>query len=441
MNTLLRSWLSRYPTQAAVLILAAGACVGVADGLTGAHIGLPIFNVEFLLLLLIPHAGACLCALLVGIEITAMIGQIYGIRELVFSVPELWRNAPYFPWPLQVALAFGVLVLIVLGWGGSRLARRSGSAALMMTLAAVLILARVLEPATGINLLGTAGRDIWNHDRWTLKYLWASDSAADFSVVQPEAPIEKAIENALVRRQHVLYILVESLGLARDAVVQDEVDRLLSSQQVLEKYRVEKGGRAFSGSTVHGELRDLCNLKLLNLFFDTVPGRCLPQRLAESGYKTRAFHGNDARFYRRNLWYPWIGFQSVSDIRTLSANGHSYCGGLWNGYCDLDLLEQLPATGAHPHFDYVLTLNTHSPIEPMTRGDGRLQKCESRELPEVCSHLSNLARVLRSIEALLLKRRDTVVIVSGDHAPRFHRQEEVARFDPERTPYYVFSPR
>lgn len=91
---------------------------------------------------------------------------------------------------------------------------------------------------------------------------------------------------------------------------------------------------------------------------------CLPNMLAENGYKTLWFHGNDKQFYSREAYLPKIGFQQIYSSDELNPN--SKVEELGWGIADpllLDMaLEKLEAIEG-PFYSEILTVSNHMPFD------------------------------------------------------------------------------
>lgn len=435
-------------------LLQAGVCYLTNRLAVSTH--LPLVNLDCLLVLMagsLGLVGAGVAALSVILGLCAMVSEVFGYPFLVFAIPELWINVPYFPWPVQAAVAVAaclsmalvVLALKVLRWERTHLLEhrnrhRPGRAGLLICLVAVA--AWGAEAVSGFNFFGSTFLTHRQQLLYLVKTLASNDLSQAFAPL-PLLDSTDAVNAAARRHEDVVVVVVESLGEMKDASLQGQLDRTLLNAEVLGKYQVRRAQHAFHGSTIDGEFRELCNVRLQNLFFSSPPSGCMPSRLAAAGYRTEALHGNDAHFYRRAAWYPAIGIQEVVDLNRLPGASTSHCGGMWNGYCDLDLLEVAgrPAPGASPRLTYVLTLNTHLPATPMTRGRANLTGCRGRYRDEVCVHLENTQRVLAAIADMAVRRAPATVVVVGDHAPPFALDSDRQLFDADKVPSYLLQPR
>jgi len=96
-------------------------------------------------------------------------------------------------------------------------------------------------------------------------------------------------------------------------------------------------------------------------YFNT---KCLPQMLAEHGYETHWFHGNDKSFYSRDAYYPLLGFDHLHDREYLNRHGAMPEFG-W-GITDLSLAKHVPKVLAsldEPFYAEFLTVSNHLPFD------------------------------------------------------------------------------
>src|SRR4029077_17523677 len=116
------------------------------------------------------------------------------------------------------------------------------------------------------------------------------------------------------------------------------------------------------------ELRELCDTReSYEAIIDGLQLDCLPHQMAALGYRTIALHGFTSKFFRRDEWYPKLGFEKRIFGENLIGTTHRECGGPFRGPCDIDLIplisRELRSAGK-PTFFYWMTLSTHVPIAP-----------------------------------------------------------------------------
>jgi hypothetical protein len=167
---------------------------------------------------------------------------------------------------------------------------------------------------------------------------------------------------AAVLPPKIMMFMMESWG-ERPADLDALRKRLLTLPGVKS---VESGYDQFHGSTLPGEVRELCGTELDFKKPKALSGHCLPRQLAAEGYQTTAFHGFDGYFYSRDVIYPALGFDKIhfrKDIKAVDT-----CGGAFPGRCDDDTTAHLLAQAAQPglQFSYMMSLSAHAVIDPAT---------------------------------------------------------------------------
>ena len=283
------------------------------------------------------------------------------------------------------------------------------------------------------------------------------------SADQPHKPMDGAsaglrerLDNAEPISRNVILVVVESLGTFADpeldALQLRALDRLTGNS----RFTVRSSGHVqFEGSTVPGELRELCGIRVLTVHPDpdALPvADCLPARMQKAGYRTLAAHGFMGTFFSRNLWYPALGFDHIwfaSDFnRQLEAPRR--CGVAFHGICDRmawqALVDHLRARQDQRNFIYWLTISTHLPVASPGEGVDRAI-CEAHPVTRtnanachlVAWHNAMLSSIVDSLQAGM--PGDTTIILVGDHAPPFIDARTRGLFDPRRVPYAVIAPR
>jgi hypothetical protein len=160
----------------------------------------------------------------------------------------------------------------------------------------------------------------------------------------------------------IMMFMMESWG-ERPADLEALRKRLMAMPGVRS---VESGYDNFHGSTLPGEVRELCGTKLDFKKPKALSDNCLPKRLRMEGYETSAFHGFDGYFYSRNVVYPALGFDRIRfrpDIKAADT-----CGGAFPGRCDDDTAAFVLEQAARPgnQFSYMMSLSAHSMVDPRT---------------------------------------------------------------------------
>lgn len=223
--------------------------------------------------------------------------------------------------------------------------------------------------------------------------------------------------------QKILLIVAESWGTARE----DAVDKAILEKIYQKKHNLEflKTGRFdFSGATVQGELRELCQLAVANGYaFRKVPDHefsdCLPRKLQQKGWQTFAIHGASSQLYDRQYLYPKLGFQHTYFSENMLDKERCTA---FNGVCDKALFDTVGHIFAQNQkaFVYWLTLTSHSSYPKKDIFNHRLN-CDKYGLHsgDICNNMMMHAQFFDDLAALIDKpeMQGVEVVVVGDHMP------------------------
>jgi hypothetical protein len=241
----------------------------------------------------------------------------------------------------------------------------------------------------------------------------------------------------------ILFVIVESLGVPTDASMRAWVQSQWLDPSLLERFNLHTAEIPFKGSTTSAELRSLCMLAGSYRIFDSAQwATCLPAQLAANGWSTVGIHGFSGRMFDRVKWWPKVGLQTTLFGEAPEFQGVR-CGTAFRGGCDTTLLATGIQTLAPRTFVYLLTLNTHLPIERLAQGTPIPPTCDSPvSNSEVCDHVTATTAVLRKLRQTL----ETVsvaplVVVVGDHAPPFSNKLSRQAFLQDKVPAAVLVPR
>jgi hypothetical protein len=228
--------------------------------------------------------------------------------------------------------------------------------------------------------------------------------------------IEEFLSTHVVERapSRVLFVVLESWGEAPNALSEfvRQIEQI--SSRVL-----TSGYREFRGSTLPGELRELCGAtpSLSKITEDL--GDCLPARLARAGYVATAYHGYEGFFYMRDIVYPRLGFESsyfLSELRFLQQ-----CDGAFAGVCD-DVLVDYAIDAMFREeraFTYVLSLSAHEPASRSALGRPYAQRISIDDaliMPTVLNR-ALIAHAIREVRERSRPGESTWIYFAGDHNP------------------------
>ncbi len=323
-----------------------------------------------------------------------------------------------------VGVGIALLVILVVAFV---LLRRDAnfSRSALVVLAGVMILS-----LTGLDIY--MGRDMRGH------YFRNAPEGAAFASARSISGFAAKPDH----KRNLVLIIVESMGAPHNP----EMQKLLFAQYknsatVRARYDIHQGIAPFYNSTTSGEMRELCGR--WGDYYDLLEkndGTCLPAILAKQGYATDALHSFTGNFFKREIWYPHIGFGSRDFQDDLHGEGARYCGGVFPGICDRDvphIMAQKLKAAKQPTFLYWLTLNSHLPVPPGLNLN--VDHCErisaylAREFPQVCRQFAiwNDIDVSMVNEITASDFPDTDFLIVGDHMPPFFDKHNRIQFDPE----------
>jgi len=251
-------------------------------------------------------------------------------------------------------------------------------------------------------------------------------------------------------RRNLLVVMVESWGVLKDPEERALIESPFARPALAERYAIETGVSPYYGSTTSGELRELCGQwGSFRDYLDRPNADCLPARLNARGYRTIAIHGFAGRMFDRDRWYPNVGFEDLRFAEKLWQPGEPVCYGVFTGACDADVADEvgaeLAAADDAPRFVYWLTLNSHLPVHPDTRG--RRLGCEGSGEPFGNEQICRLAELWVQVFdrlADILAAPDlppTDVLIVGDHAPPFWGRAARGHFVSGEVPWILLRSR
>jgi hypothetical protein len=238
----------------------------------------------------------------------------------------------------------------------------------------------------------------------------------------------------------ILLVVVESLG----APVARDLRSWLDGKVLVPGHTRETTEIPFKGSTTSGELRSLCRLKGNYSEITNPPDDyCVPRQLSALGWKTAGFHGFTRYMFDRASWWPLLGLTETYFLESPLLASAPRCPGGLIGVCDVDVINAaLDYMRAGKRFAYVLTLNTHIPIDAQPIPDDLRQACKAAQATQgTCEYVAALGGVLSSIsERVVASNRNDLIVILGDHAPPFAQRDSRVAFRPSVVPAYVLYP-
>lgn len=405
--------------------------------------GLPMVHFEWLLAapLLDTMLGRIWVALALIVACLRVVQNLFGFDQLFVSSYLLLHNLTGFPPLLVFAGSAAVLSIIgglcLLLW---RLPRRVVRVPASVVALAVLVLVglKATEDHLKLNLVGTSSGYLLGSVKFSSMF------HRGYSLPAPQgldSPARRGAEYATERQQNYLFILVESMGSPRDAALRASMLSPFDSPRLHAAFDVTYGETPARGSTIHGEIRELCGGRLAQGLFESGNDHCLPAVMQRNGYTTTAIHANKAGFYGRNIWYPKIGFQHYINADGVQLPRHETAN-RWGSLLDPQTIEFATrhlSAASDRQFLYLLTVSTHVPAEPLpgTQPDA---DCLMKIPSQACTHISNLRLVLADIGKAALALRNTTIVLVGDHPPPFFAPSSRGAFSGDSVPYVMLTP-
>ncbi|HEX4488418.1 MAG TPA: sulfatase-like hydrolase/transferase [Terriglobales bacterium] len=269
---------------------------------------------------------------------------------------------------------------------------------------------------------------------------WRAESATQ--------SFNKDIDAGNLAGEDVVLVVVESLGQPVDPAIASWLEEPLLSEEVQSRYQVRKGTVEFNGSTVFGELRELCGIRGVGMrMTELKPAQtasCLPSKLNANGYQTVSVHGVTSAMFRRKSWYPTLGFQRMIFPEDWPRKNANVCNAQFHGICDADGAEVVHdelRAATRPTFVYWLTVESHLQLDDAAIGRPA-GDCKGLAA-DVCWMVLKQRSVLAEIARIALDPalKPTRFVVVGDHSPPYMVRKRRDLFADRRVPWVELRPR
>lgn len=415
--------------------------------------GLPVVNLEMAILMAVAgmHRASSVTGLAIlnlGVELGLLVLSFYDYSPLTFiQAPEgvftLVPTASRAVVGLGMVFLAGSLMLAVSTRWAMPIISRTSRAHLLVTITGLVLCDVVNGTATGVLKMrerqvlrvNVVGSSAWSLIASMMRHGEMSVPAEmDRALTQVTAIAEPG------RQTRLLLVVVEGLGALRNDGVRRMLTRELEDAAAARGQTLQVGTVAYRSSTLQGEVRELCGRSatladMLTGGFDD----CLPTRFTAAGGSALALQGFFSSVYRRQEWYPAVGFRQKLFLEQLNDKPHlSRCGGLHHGLCDHELVPLAAAwlrDARPPALLFFLTLNSHVPDVMPPGVDGRAD-CAPAGLTgggPVCD-LITIWRLLLSalVTHVVYPMADVDLLMVGDHAPPLYSRAERAEFQDGR---------
>ncbi|KQT09981.1 hypothetical protein ASG40_09675 [Methylobacterium sp. Leaf399] len=419
--------------------------------------------------LILPNALALGAELAFGLPCRTLSITAYAILALTCGRWPRALVAALFPLLLLFDLAMTIprMFFIEIGAMGRNLGLLAQVDLLASPFYIALLAGLCVHLAVNLAVLASCGRRMAAGNRSLLLAAALALGVADLSddgmlaqAVGPLASIGQPFESAVIASgfdtlaspavpgRNVLLVVVESLGVLRDARARAILFSAFEAPDLVQRFDVTRGTTTFFGATSHGEIRELCRTRTAygDIAASGETTACLPNRMAAHGYSTLALHGFSRMFYDRAAWYPQVGFARSAFGETLTGIAPRRCGSAFSGPCDVDIAQTIGRTMAEardPLFVYWLTLNSHVPVKPgqATRRHDCNDGGGPFGDPEVCAMAEIWQDLFAAVTRLAVANPRTEILLVGDHAPPLWRRAARSRFEADRVPWLRLSPR
>lgn len=428
----------------------------------------PMLNLDYAVVALLhPWLGASGVGVLVALFSLIDLG-VAGAYHFHGNPAALIQAAPdALHLPLSLTLPYALVLggaAVGVGWVVYRLIRRlpTRSGPNLAAAGAAFLLSLVLTPLVPGSLRGE--RAVALGDFLDNAVLPAAAMATEYHgliashVQAASTPLFEAFDRGDSLPPRVVLIVFESWGRFLDATLDSLATMGLDTAGLDSLYDVDRGEAPQYGSTVKGELRELCRGRSGSVRPDVAllpVAQCLPELFEGRGYRTMAFHGFLPEFFDREDWWPGLGFDSVEfrDDIASALDTRRTCGGAFEGICDTDVARLLgrelstseSAGGPKRLFLYWLTLNAHPPYNRFP-GDEKPAWCASggaAMTDKVCSFMAWNDQALSAVVKIAIEHADgrTAWILVGDHPTPFDSPRDRALVESDSVPFVRLWPR
>jgi hypothetical protein len=119
-------------------------------------------------------------------------------------------------------------------------------------------------------------------------------------------------ESILARNRNLLVVIVEGMGAFADPSERHLLSGRLAAAAA-GRFAMTTGTSNYYGSTTGAEARELCGVWGTYVEFGRNEiSNCLPEKLAQAGYRTVSYHAAGSKLFSRRSWYPVIGIQETN---------------------------------------------------------------------------------------------------------------------------------
>lgn len=413
----------------AILLNAVFLIIGHAYGFNR-----PVVNLDYALLFLFAHyRHAVNTALLFGllglvifVDVFLLVLQIYPFIQLndIFYLSSFLFNGPVLYQVLVIAVVFYILIVALVAKDFLLKKPAISPKSYLGVWAAALI-------TWTLSWLGLLPNAIAHQSAFFVKNYHANmlqinqlGAIGELTMPYASKPLWDAVHQKQLQSDKILFIINESWG---ETATPNQQQAIL---QPIYRYQdrlafIKQGHITAIGATVTGEVRELCQKRLMVMDTKGIPAHefanCLPNLLkgAGGGYTTYSVYGGHQGLYSPEYWYPLAGLDNRYFYEDLPEGGQCQS---FNARCDVKLIPTIKKLlmQSDKSFVYWLTLNSHTPYDDRLFYQGL--HCQSVGLTddsEACRNYQLQYQFFVALSKLIddpdLKGLEVYVI--GDHPP------------------------
>ncbi|OQP65303.1 hypothetical protein A3860_16680 [Niastella vici] len=249
-----------------------------------------------------------------------------------------------------------------------------------------------------------------------------------------------------------ILILVESLGVVKDSVLQHEILSPLYQLATDSLYLLREGYTQHRYLTQAGEFREITGYLFHSYQAQTrlVQEKSIFVKKQHEGYYVVGLHGFQSGFYNRKKLWPALGIQEAMFMEDFVKLSMPLCGNInFQGICDTALstwlINRLKSDPARKEFYYWVTLSTHLPLFEI-HDDGYNGFAEKWKKKGYTEHVLQMAyqhqQYFRDLAGKLRQpgAPKAHILLVGDHTPPFLDPDDRALYDELHVPYIDLAP-
>lgn len=185
-------------------------------------------------------------------------------------------------------------------------------------------------------------------------------------------PLLNQINNNQLQSDKILFIVSESWSETAKPEQQQAILKAIYAQKDRFEF-IYQGNFWATGATVTGEVRELCQKRLMAMDTKQISAgelkECIPNLLKNKGYDTYSVYSGYEGLYSPEYWYPLAGLDNRYFFKDLPEGGHCK---YTDARCDILLVDKVKELllSSQKSFVYWLTLNTHAPYNDVIFIDG-----------------------------------------------------------------------